>query len=250
MAVLFDDESSEFYTFLTAPATAEPITMACWFYIDETPDNDYCIMQLQDDGTDSNYFRMNLGNDAAPETWPVSCFSSGLNGSSTDSDRANSTTQASQNVWHHACAIWAAVDDRRAFIDGGSKGTQTDTLDQPANIDSIDIGREGDSSAGDYFSGGLFWPALWDVALTDAEVAILASGVPPWKVRPESLQFFVPLYSAGTPRDWISGTAATTTGGSPATTEGPCVQLDSGIIVPYNLAAGSVTITIPTGPWR
>jgi hypothetical protein len=52
--------------------------------------------------------------------------------------------------------------------------------------------------------------AVWNAALTDAEVAILATGFSPKKVRPQSLVFYAPLVREV--RDLVGGVALSDTG--------------------------------------
>lgn len=219
----FDAASSQSLDYLFAPITAAPFTMSCMFYDDASAADDRCMIQIQDDGTSGNYFRLCLGDDETPTVLPVAMFTSGLNGNSTDNDhRAASTTNRELARWHHACGIIASATDRRAFLDGKSKGTSTTSADAPANLDSISIGYEGDSTSGDYWSGGLLWPAVWDIALSDTEVLMLASGVPPWKVRPEHLVFCAPLDGRRDDlRDIVTGTLPTVNGGGIRFTQAP-----------------------------
>lgn len=42
-------------------------------------------------------------------------------------------------------------------------------------------------------NGSIAEPAIWNVALTDAEIASLAAGFTPDQIRPQSLQFYAPL---------------------------------------------------------
>jgi len=42
-------------------------------------------------------------------------------------------------------------------------------------------------------TGTIAEPAIWNVALTDAEIASLAAGFTPDQIRPQSLQFYAPL---------------------------------------------------------
>ena len=66
-------------------------------------------------------------------------------------------------------------------------------------------------------AAGLFWPgriaefAVWNVTLGDDEIASLAAGAKPIRVRPGSLQVYVPLPGEASPEVNFIGTAATLT---------------------------------------
>jgi len=111
---------------------------------------------------------------------------------------AQTTTNASQDTWHHLCGVFAASDDRTAYLDGGNKGTDATDL-SPDYVDLTAIGAFKDNTPGEYCSGRIAEAAIWNVALTDAEVAILADGFSPLLVRPASLVAYWPLIGRYSP---------------------------------------------------
>jgi len=44
-----------------------------------------------------------------------------------------------------------------------------------------------------FLNGSIAEAAIWNAALTDAEIASLAAGFTPDQIRPQSLQFYAPL---------------------------------------------------------
>ncbi len=54
---------------------------------------------------------------------------------------------------------------------------------------------------------------LWNIILTDAEVALLATGIAPWFIHPEALIFYAPLLHGYSPEiDLMKGNNLTVTG--------------------------------------
>lgn len=185
---------NSYITYGTFAATeipqAPPITFAAWVRNTSATYNDRNMIQLQDKDSAADYYRMSIGDDSAPTTLPFQCFVSGAS----DLDVADTTRESVINRWHHSCARFFSDALRKTSIDGGNTGTNTNTTTNPtAAMDSISIGREMDTSAGDSWEGNIIWPAIWDVALTDAEVKQLAAGASPLIVRPQNLKFFAPL---------------------------------------------------------
>jgi Concanavalin A-like lectin/glucanases superfamily len=90
--------------------------------------------------------------------------------------------------WHHACAVFTSASSRAAFIDGGNKATNSTSI-TPSGIVQTGIGASIIGSA----NGSLSDVAVWNVALTDAEVAALARGMSPLFVRPSGLIAYWPL---------------------------------------------------------
>ena len=110
----------------------------------------------------------------------------------------NTTTGYTVGKWHHACGVSAAVNDRRVYIDGGSKGTGAANLATAWTMDLLAVGARYVSTAYSmYFDGAIADAAIWNVALTDAEVFRLSRGVSPLLIRRKSLVFYAPLLSGG-----------------------------------------------------
>jgi hypothetical protein len=56
--------------------------------------------------------------------------------------------------------------------------------------------------------GGAFWPAIWNIALTQEDISQLAAGMPPTKVQPQALVAFWDFRGTTQERTW-KDTAAT-----------------------------------------
>ena len=77
---------------------------------------------------------------------------------------------------------------REAILNGDLANKGTDTVSKtPPGINRISFGRRDDSSGGNDFEGAVFWSALWNVALDDAEIVAIAAGAPPPLIRPSAL---------------------------------------------------------------
>ena len=184
MARLFDDASSEYLEIASALGLSLPFTMATFFYTDDDTLNEALMWVGYKDWTDTFYSLhcgpLQNGLVADARKTPMS------------TSFAVTTADYSANTWHHGCAVFAATNSRAAYLDGGNKGTDA-TLIDTITPDRTSIGRCGDSTPGGYFSGSIAWPAIWNVALTDDEVAQLALGVCPLLIRPQNLVAFWPL---------------------------------------------------------
>lgn len=64
--------------------------------------------------------------------------------------------------------------------------------------------------------GLIAFPAIWNVALDDREVAALAAGIPPWMIRPASLVACWPMPgdSDGNEKNWWPGSYELTENGT------------------------------------
>jgi hypothetical protein len=185
MARLFDDASEEYLELDSAPVTAVPLSMACWAWSDDLTVDQY-LMALTDKDATNMAFGLILRAAQAGDPIQASTYASSLS-------VASSSAAPSASTWFHAAGVWASATSRAAYLNGGNKGTQT-TSRVPTGIDRISIARTGDLSPGYYVSGMVAEAAIWNVALSDAEVALLAAGVSPLEVARANLVAYWPLW--------------------------------------------------------
>lgn len=179
MARLLTFASSEYLELASALATATPISFAAWVRTDDVT-KDQCAIGLAASATaDQGWMLMIMGSLAGDKISAVAYDSGGWRSASTSSG-------VSVNTWHHACAVFAAANSRAAYLDGGSKGTNT-TSSTPTTPNQTAVGRMPDKTPAYYFSGRIAHAAIWSVALSDAEVALLAAGVRPSEVQRANL---------------------------------------------------------------
>ena len=182
MSFDFDAASDQFLS-AVAPVTTPPFTLAGWF--NAVDDNtQQTIIALIEGGTNNHFFTMWADGDAATVNFRIDAGVS--------SESCHSSTSWSDNVWHHACAIAYATDSRAAFLNGGGKVTVSTDI-TAASIDELDIGATNRAAVAFECNGLLAEIGLWNLALTDAEVAVLAAGYSPLFVRPQNLVFYAPI---------------------------------------------------------
>jgi hypothetical protein len=168
-----------------------PITLAAWVRVDAVGSSQ-AVMAFGN-GV-SRLEQLGIGTTGA-----VFAFSNdGLGGGSGTANSSGSVTVA---TWAHACAVFAFSDDRRAFLNGRHKGTDTTLVSAPS-FSKLTIGtRYSDGMRGQFFDGLIAEAAYWNVGLTDAEVALLGQGYSPRVVRPGSLRAYWPLAGQYSPTE-------------------------------------------------
>lgn len=115
------------------------------------------------------------------------------------------TSVSTTNSWQHAAIVVTSATNYSVFRNGGSKATGTTAVSlTPANLNRITLGRAS-FSASDYFTGQLAHCAVWNVALTDAEIEVLGAGLLPTKVRSASLTAYWSLSGKDSPEIDIVG---------------------------------------------
>lgn len=119
----------------------------------------------------------------------------------------------STNKWQHYCSVYTSTTSRAAFIDGGNKVTNSASVSF-GTINLCGIG-EGGTPANNAMTFA-DW-ALWNAALTDAEVLALARGISPTLIRPANLKYYMPFEAgSGYAINRANGTSPFTVNGSPA----------------------------------
>ena len=167
----------------SAPVSAVPLTMACWFRGNSTLTG--ALMSLSTNGGVARYSLVAAGTIAGD---PIQAGSTNSGGTG-----ANGVTSTgfSSGVWNHACGVYASTTSRSAYLNGGGKGTDTTSI--TASADRTLLGARISTTVGAFFTGDLAETAIWNVALSDQEVAGLAKGFSPSLIRPQSLIFYAPL---------------------------------------------------------
>ncbi|KKM07542.1 hypothetical protein LCGC14_1732880, partial [marine sediment metagenome] len=148
------------YVNLSAVVTAVPLSICVWFNLpnitlSQTP------LSIVDASTLASFRIRVKGSDDLVYAVAVD--------TSPQSSSAVTTTTYTPNTWQHVCAVFATNADRRVYLDGGNKGTNTDSR-TPTGLDVTNIGRLGGSSADEYANGTLDEVMVFSVALTDAQV--------------------------------------------------------------------------------
>ncbi|MCB1934084.1 MAG: hypothetical protein KDI45_16665 [Candidatus Accumulibacter sp.] len=125
-----------------------------------------------------------------------------------------STAGTSSGVYHHACAVIASATSRTIYLDGGNSATSATSVNP--TVDAFNVAR----FPGEFFAGDIAEAALWAAALTAEEVAALANGVSPQRIRPQIIQFYAPLI-----RETIELRGVAITSSGTTSTDHPMVYL-------------------------
>ncbi len=169
-----------------APVTAYPMTFAIWFNVDGFPPVK-TLISIGDKDVDTKFIQLMItGDGPSPIGWRGDMAGSTWNAETTTNYDGGSL------VWGHACGVSASATDHSVYLNGGSKGTDTASVTL-SDIDSVAVGARASLTKTVLHAGGLAEGAIWNVALTEPEIQILALGYRPILVRPQSLVAYWPL---------------------------------------------------------
>jgi len=237
MARLFDGINEYLNNAVGAPVTAAPYTLSAWFWSDENANSSGAIICLQKSTSSIDYIALDaIYRVAGNETLLF------VSRSAAGAPEAVATTFWTSSTWHHACGVCRAANDRSVFLDGGGEGVNA-VASVPVGLNSVDIARYGDYSPGKHLKGAVAEAGIWNVDLTDDEVAALAAGYSPLAVRPESLVAYWPLgglYDANDgDHDSVGGYNMTAVNAPTTMDSPPIIYPISPIAVPWLIAVGN-----------
>jgi hypothetical protein len=211
MSRSFVAASSHYLQVEQAAVTAAPFTMFCWYNIDGTATFN-TLMAIQRSATTAEWWRLRARNGQ-----PLLML---LQNNAAEFSVATSTS-CSINVWQSACAVEYSSSNRAIFLNGAGKGTNTTTR-APASVNRTTVGMVRGTFAGEGTNGLIAHPAIWNAALDDAEVAMLAAGISPLRVRPQSLVMYLPHLGRDSPEiDIINARTLAVTGATASSNEPP-----------------------------
>lgn len=153
MSRLFDDAQTEYLQRNQAVLSGAPLAMVCWFNSDAGVHQ--TLMGISDKDEEDHFFILHLTD--GDKLWAYVYAGVGNEGT------AIATSDWSVDTWHHVCALFVGHNDRRVFLDGGSKGTNAGGA-TPANLDCTFIGRRTKATPTYYMSGMVAETAIWDLS--------------------------------------------------------------------------------------
>lgn len=202
MSRLFDDAASDKLELGSAVLTGVPISIAAWFNSDSTALNQG-IASVWASGSSTNFFTLEASGGVGGDPVRATTSAGGTTGA------AATSAGYTANAWHHACGVFSAINARAAYLNGGSKGTET-TSATPASINRTGIGQRRGAT---FFSGMVAEVGIWNAALTDDDALALARGASPLMVQPAALVGYWPLIGRYSPEiDLRQGNGMTLTG--------------------------------------
>jgi hypothetical protein len=195
MARLFDDAQSQYLENANAIVSAVPFSVSMWVYPDA--DLSMIFMSIADTAGDTNYFDLRMS---------ATTLKAGISASDTGSgfSNAGATAALTLNQWNHIAGVFSAVDSRTIYLNGGNSNTDSHSR-TPAGIDNTAIGALVRTGVAAATSGRIAEVGIYNVALTDDEIAELAKGASPLLVKPANLVAYWNLFGRSCPEPDIVG---------------------------------------------
>ncbi|WP_254509875.1 LamG domain-containing protein [Anatilimnocola floriformis] len=201
-----------------------PFTMAIWFNPNAVTATLTLCSLCTGGVSDQSRFLLNCHGALAGDPLRAST----VNSSGTSSFAATSTASVAGS-WQHGCGVFGSASSRAVYLNGGGKGTESTS--RAISNSAVVIAGAQQTTSGVYtsqFDGLLAHFTIWNVALTDAEVALIAKpGFDSTRMRPNAIIGHWPLIGRVSPEIDIRGGANLTLSGSPGAGDHPrfCQEL-------------------------
>jgi hypothetical protein len=217
--------SGQYLTTASALVAAAPMTFACWINATAVPASANLYVDIMSISSStsahSSAFNMEIKNNTGAN--PKLTAECSNDAGSVDDETAQASTVIATATWYHAACVWASATSRSAYINGAAKVSSSVSC-TPGTCNSTTIAAinvNGAVSTTSEFNGQVAFPAIWKVALSDADITSLASGASPRKVQPGNLVSYSRLTGAISPEPDIARSTTWTLTGAPTTTANP-----------------------------
>lgn len=121
-------------------------------------------------------------------------------------DVSAGTTTVTTGLWHPVGAVknGTGAGSLKSFLDGVGEGAITSAKSIASSATAFTVGRSG--AAVLPMNGRIAEVAIWAAGLSDGEMAALAKGVSPLRIRRSSLRGYWPLFGVAYPEADLAGT--------------------------------------------
>jgi len=194
-----------------SPISGDAFTFSAWAAYDTDNNAGQVCVALVNQTTNQNQAFLNCSFDFSATV----NFSIRRSGTYFHAYTSNSLT--ANGGWNHLAGVMVGVSERYSYLNGdtANKGTNTTTIASLAGLfNRTNVGSLYPVTTNQQTTQGrVAYPAIWNAALSDAEIVMLSQGVSPLLVRPQNLVFYVPyLGRDSSDIDIIGRNALTNTG--------------------------------------
>jgi hypothetical protein len=241
MARTFTAASSMRLSAAAIQISAYPFTMSIWFRPNGSTSGGFRTLFALNKADATGFSRYEIYTD----------LSLGVNVFRHDNSNATggavTTAALTSGTWGHCCAVFTSSTSATIYLDGGNSATDT-TAVAFDNPDRTTIGQD-ERGALNYTEGDLAEAAIWDVALTAAEIASLAKKKSPTSVRHGSLVNYAQIIGRNSPEmDVVSGTSFTLVNAPTVTDHPPIINAHRRAIIPAAVIAASTPVFFASRP--
>ena len=176
--------TDNYYSRVDGTITADPVTLACWFYPTALT-AEMTLIALSPNSASNGYALKCMGAVAGDPIYAQKDLVTTGNAVALGPD-------GTANVWYHAAGVFTSTLSRKAYFNG-TAGAEETTEVVDGTIAYQAVGVTCRSTIENPIVGYVAEAAVWNVALTDADILELAGGKSALLVKPDNLIRYWPL---------------------------------------------------------
>jgi hypothetical protein len=169
----------------SAPVLDVPLSICCWAYPNNVTTDGYLVNV---GATDSNAF-IGLSLEGTTANDPVAAVYRNAATTSGVSSKASYVA----NAWQNVAGAFPAINSRTVYLEGAAGTTNTGNITSLGTMSVLGIAFLNRQTPALWSNARVAEVAMWSVALSADEIASLAKGFKPTRIRPQSLVFYAPL---------------------------------------------------------
>lgn len=233
------DAVDDYLSYAGAVITGTPYTISAWGKSDATDAVTRTLVSIGSDAATDQYLAL--------QRYSASAYVYVKNGATVGEINVTGLTA---NNWHHQAFVSSGDASRYSFRDA-TKSTQNTTSVAPNSYGLTRIGGRAQSGGtpNDLWDGKLAHVAVWNIALTDAQITLLAKGANPLDIAPDNLVAYWPLAGTASPEPDDKNNYDMTVNGATADTGDNPTLWPQGKLPIYVTAGALATSTDGTAPF-
>ena len=149
-----------------------PFTVSAWIKPAGvvTPNADQVVFSFGSSNYDSRQVGVFLAYSMTGSGIPAGTIS--LRISNTNALNIYSNVVAQPGIWYHVAAVYQSGSNRKLYINGVLKNTQTSSINYPSSIDRFNVGRWADKSPDSYFNGTIDEVKVWNYSRSADQILL------------------------------------------------------------------------------
>jgi hypothetical protein len=152
----------------------------------------YGIVECDVQGSNGTYLRLRIGGDGSLGHENRISVGARLN-SGISEWAVNTGDELLFNIWQPFAGVFVLNSERHAYLEGGNKGTNLVSV-IPTGLNVTYFGRAQNTSPDTdrNLNGRLAGVCIWNIALSDVQIAMHASGISPLSIEPANIVAYYP----------------------------------------------------------
>lgn len=195
MSRAFPNSNADYLSNAVAPVNGFPCSISAWIFPTAIPASNPAI---------AGAFEL-VGNNNIRLT--LLSTNGALEAEVNSQHPATATLIPPLNQWSHCVGTFSSLSSWSAYVNGGNVGTNSTAAfpDPTGTLTGTAIGVVINSGHSNPFEGRIGEVGFWNIVLSPAQIALLASGVPACFVAPANLTGYWPVYGYNSPELDFSG---------------------------------------------